>query len=157
MVRNIKNRLRFAVTGVAMLFGVASAVADSVSFVVPGTVIYPGQEIGGHGLLEKNFIIASDAAVQYVLSPDQVIGKVSKRTLLPGKPILMSALVEPSLVKRGVPVELIFTSGGLTITAMGTPLETGAVGDFVKVRNMDSGLIVSGTVMADGKIRVGVQ
>jgi flagella basal body P-ring formation protein FlgA len=34
-------------------------------------------------------------------------------------------------------------------------LEPGSAGDLVKVRNIDSGKILSGTVMADGSIRVG--
>jgi flagella basal body P-ring formation protein FlgA len=34
-------------------------------------------------------------------------------------------------------------------------LQPGAAGDLVKVRNVDSGKIFSGTVMADGTIRVG--
>jgi len=33
-------------------------------------------------------------------------------------------------------------------------LQPGAAGDLVKVRNIDSGKIFSGTVMADGSIRV---
>lgn len=64
---------------------------------------------------------------------------------------------EPSLVTRGVPAPLVFTAGTLTITAMGTPLESGAAGDFIKVRNVDSGIIVSGTVLANGRIQVGMQ
>jgi flagella basal body P-ring formation protein FlgA len=42
----------------------------------------------------------------------------------------------------------------LTITAAGTPLENAAIGDFIRVRNIESGLIVSGTVMDNGSIRV---
>ena len=34
-------------------------------------------------------------------------------------------------------------------------LQPGAAGDLVKVRNIDSGKILSGTVMADGTVRVG--
>lgn len=94
---------------------------------------------------------------QYVLSLDQAVGKVARKTLLPGKPILVSALGEPSLVTRGIPAPLVFTAGTLTITAMGTPLESGVAGDFIKVRNVDSGIIVSGTVLANGRIQVGMQ
>lgn len=154
------NRIRYRLTLLAvilMLCGTMPVQAESVAFVVPAAVIYPGQQIGDEGLLEKSFTINPEAADQYVLSPRQAIGKVTKRTLLPGKPILMSALAEPFLVKRGVPAPLIFTAGSLTITAMGTPLESGSVGDFIKVRNADSGLIVSGTVLADGNIQVGMQ
>lgn len=131
--------------------------ADRLAFLVPSAVVYPGQVVSDTALLEKNFFINPEAAGQYVLSQDQAIGKIARKTLLPGKPILVSALGEPSLVKRGVPARLVFTSGMLTITAMGTPLESGTAGDFIKVRNSDSGIIVSGTVLADGRIQVGMQ
>ena len=35
------------------------------------------------------------------------------------------------------------------------PLQPGSAGDLVKVRNLDSGAVFTGTVMADGTIRVG--
>ncbi|TIO47611.1 MAG: flagella basal body P-ring formation protein FlgA, partial [Mesorhizobium sp.] len=45
--------------------------------------------------------------------------------------------------------------GALTISAAGVTLQPGAAGDLIKIRNVDSGKIISGTVMADGTIRVG--
>ncbi|MBV2144332.1 flagellar basal body P-ring formation protein FlgA [Falsochrobactrum sp. TDYN1] len=135
----------------------AASAADRIAFVVPSATVYPGQVVSDTALVEKSFFINAPAANQYVLSPDQAAGKVARKTLLPGKPILVSALAEPSLVKRGVPAPLVFNSGMLSITTMGTPLESGAAGDFIKIRNIDSGIIVSGTVLADGRIQVGMQ
>lgn len=88
---------------------------------------------------------------------DQLVGKVSRRTLLPGQPILLSSVNEPDMVQRGVPAVLVYDAGALVITARGTPLEAGRVGDFIKVRNIDSGITVSGTILADGRIQVGMQ
>jgi flagella basal body P-ring formation protein FlgA len=59
------------------------------------------------------------------------------------------------LVEKGAAVEMMFVSGALTISASAVTLESGSAGDLVKVRNIDSGKILSGTVMADGSIRVG--
>ena len=52
-------------------------------------------------------------------------------------------------------MQVIFAAGPLTISAAAVTLEPGGTGDLVKVRNLDSGKIFSGTVMADGTIRVG--
>jgi flagellar basal body P-ring formation protein FlgA len=134
-----------------------AAYADRIAFLVPSQIIYPGETIGGSGLQEKYFTIKASAAGQYVVSSQQLAGKVARRTLLPGQPILVSALNEPDLVERGVPVALVYSTGTLVITAKGTPMEAGHAGDFIKVRNMDSGIIVSGTVLADGSIQVGMQ
>lgn len=159
----ISRNTRLAITAGLLLFALTGAAvtgvsaADRIAFVVPSATVYPGQIVSDTALLEKQFFISAPAASQYVLSQDQATGKVARKTLLPGKPILVSALGEPSLVKRGVPAPLVFTSGTLVITAMGTPLESGAAGDFIKIRNIDSGIIVSGTVLADGRIQVGMQ
>ncbi|WP_082766337.1 flagellar basal body P-ring formation chaperone FlgA [Paramesorhizobium deserti] len=146
-----------ALTGAAALACIPAAHADRIAFVVPSAVVYPGQVVSDTALLEKQFTAKPEIAGQYALTPDQVVGKIARRTLLPGKPILIGALGEPSLVQRGVPAPLVYTAGELTITAMGTPLQAGSAGDFIKVRNVDSGLVVSGTIMADGRIRVGMQ
>jgi flagella basal body P-ring formation protein FlgA len=65
------------------------------------------------------------------------------------------AVAEPDLVARGVPVEIIFQEGGLIILAQAMALEAGSAGDVIRVRNLDSGLIVSAKVQPDGTVRVG--
>ncbi len=45
--------------------------------------------------------------------------RVARKTPLPGKPILVSALGEPSLVTRGIPAPLVFTAGTLTTNCDG--------------------------------------
>jgi flagella basal body P-ring formation protein FlgA len=60
-------------------------------------------------------------------------------------------------VERGSDVTLVFSAGGLTITAPGRPLESAAIGDSIEVRNTETGVTVSGLVMADGSVRVVTQ
>ena len=52
-------------------------------------------------------------------------------------------------------MQVYFIAGQLTISATAVTLQSGAAGDLVKVRNPDSGKVFSGTVMADGTVRVG--
>ena len=140
----------------AMTFG-SIAQAERIAFVVPSQIIYPGQTIGNAGLQEKFFTIRASAAGNYILHTDQLVGKVARRTLLPGQPILVTSVNEPDLIQRGVPVALIYNAGSLVISAKGISMEPGHAGDFIKVRNVDSGIIVSGTVLADGTVQVGMQ
>ena len=158
LAKAILRKTGLALAGGLLLAATAGAsAADRIAFVVPSATVYPGQIVSNVSLVEKKFYINPPAASQYVLSPDQAEGKVARKTLLRGKPILVSALGEPSLVTRGIPAPLVFSAGALVINAVGTPLESGSVGDFIKVRNVDSGIIVSGTVLADGRIQVGMQ
>ncbi len=83
-----------------------------------------------------------------------VVGKVSKRTLLPGRVIMTSALREAYAVERGTTVQMVVSVGTLKISAKGSPLQDAAVGDLIQLRNIDSGVIVAGTVMSDGTVEV---
>jgi flagella basal body P-ring formation protein FlgA len=58
------------------------------------------------------------------------------------------------LVKRGEPARLVFQEQGLVIVMQVEALQNGGAGSFVRVRNVDSGLVVSGRVQQDGTIRV---
>ena len=46
-------------------------------------------------------------------------------------------------------------AGPLTITASAVSLQPGSPGDLIRVRNVDSGKVLSGTVLANGTIQVG--
>jgi flagella basal body P-ring formation protein FlgA len=131
----------------------APAVADMGTAVIPKQIIYPGEEISA-GIVEEVAVTNPKLAGEYARSVGEVTGMVSNRTLLPGRTILLSALRPPYAVKRGSAVRLSFSIGSMQISAGGTPLQDAAVGDVIRVRNTDSGIIVNGTVMADGTVQV---
>jgi flagella basal body P-ring formation protein FlgA len=143
------------VAGMAVGFlPVVPASADGLGYaVVPTEVIYPGDVISS-GQLELVEVTNPNLAGDYAKAVKDVTGFVSKRTLLAGRTISVSSLREPFAVTRGANVRLVMSVGPMTITAAGTPLDDGAVGDMVRARNMDSGIIVSGTVLENGTIRV---
>ena len=144
----------FAVAALALFVGAWPARAQEVVF-IPNRVIYPGETIDGALLKEVTLRPGKVIPPAVVFRASEIEGKVAKRTLLPGRYIPANALREAWLVEQGTSVQVMFVSGPLTITATAVTLQSGAAGDFVRVRNIDSGKIVSGTVMADGSIRVG--
>ena len=134
--------------------GAAPAAADEV-VLIPGRVIYPGETIGLAALKEVTLAPGRRKPDAVATTAPELAGKVAKRTLLPGRYIPVNALREAWLVEQGASVEVYFVAGPLTISATAVTLEAGAAGDLVKVRNVDSGKVLSGTVMADGTVRVG--
>jgi flagella basal body P-ring formation protein FlgA len=62
--------------------------------------------------------------------------------------------MEPRLVTNGARVKVVFSEGDLEITTYGAALQAGAAGDLVAVRNLESGLTISGVVQPDGSVRV---
>lgn len=152
-----RKRLGLAATVLAALGAVFASTglsrAEQPMAVIPTQIIYPGEALD-RSRLEIVPVTNPNIAPGYVSSFEEVDGLVTKRTLLPGRIILSAALREEFAVQRGSQVRLVFNNGPLTITAGGSPLQDAAVGDLIRVRNTDSGVIVSGTVMADGTIQV---
>ena len=134
----------------------AAAGAQLITLPVPTVTIYPGELIDADRLSEHTFL-QSQIGSGYADSNAKLIGKVAKRTLLPDHPIPANAIGEVDLVTRGSAVQLIFQQAGLVITAYASPLQDGSVGDLIRVRNSDSGAIVTGVVQPDGTVRVGAQ
>ena len=86
--------------------------------------------------------------------PDQAIGWQLRRPLAAGQPLPISALVHPSLVQKGADVLMQLDSPGITLTAEGEALQTGAIGDHIRVLNPASHAVVDAEVLGPGKVRV---
>ena len=121
---------------------------------VPAVTIYPGDVIREEQLADQDFPDAV-ASAAFASNRTMLVGKVARRTLLPGKAIAANAVGEPRLITVGARVKVIYEDGGLNITAYGAALQAGVAGDFVSVRNVESGVTVSGTVSPDGSVHVG--
>jgi flagella basal body P-ring formation protein FlgA len=143
-----------AAAGLALLAGAGTASAQEI-VTIPSRVIYPGETINAEALKEVVLREGKVPPAAVAMAMTDVEGKVARRTLLPGRYIALSSVRDAYLIDRGAEVQIVFISGPLTITAAAVTLEPGSVGDLVKARNIDSGKVVAGTVMADGSIRVG--
>jgi flagellar basal body P-ring formation protein FlgA len=81
-----------------------------------------------------------------------VIGMAARRTLARGRPVPLGDLAAPFLVKEGDVVSAEFTSGALRIAVVLSALQSGSAGDIVRLRNRETGLVVSGTVSGPGQV-----
>jgi flagella basal body P-ring formation protein FlgA len=141
--------------GLAALVALALPVRAEDVAVVTRHVVYPGQEVSA-GDLQIVTVTNHNRDLRTVATRiGQVDGKLTRQTLLPGHYIPLNAIRDAYTVEQGAPVRVLFAGDGLVITATAVTLEPGSAGDVIKVRNMDSGRVFSGIVMADGTIRVG--
>ncbi len=143
----------FVVAFLCFLGGAGQAFAQGTTAVVPTRIIYPGETIDP-AALEEVGVTNPNLKGNYAHRIGDVAGRVTDRTLLPGRTIIVDFLRDPYTVKRGAAVKIVYSSDGLTISATGTPMEDGGVGQIVRVRNVESGVTISGTVLADGSIKV---
>lgn len=132
------------------------AVAQAEEFVVVvNRIVYPGETVATDAIEEVPFVRTGRISQPIVMRRGEIEGKVARRTILPGRLVPSGALREPYLVEAGAPVVVLYVHGALTISATAVPLQPGSVGDMVRLRNVDSGKIFTGVVMADGTVRVG--
>jgi flagella basal body P-ring formation protein FlgA len=154
---DIRRRLGGAVASsalaLALLWG-GGAKAQESTLPTPSVVIYPGDIIQNDMLTNAPADEVQGVVGTVVETRSELIGKRAIRTLLPGRAILAIAVGNPRAVVNGAEVTLVYSEGDLRIVAVASALQDGGVGDVIKVRNIDSGLTISGTVQADGSVRV---
>ena len=68
---------------------------------VPVITIYPGDIIGAEMLADQSFPAGTSASSAILAQRQAIVGKIARRTLLPGKPIAANAIAEPDIVRRG--------------------------------------------------------
>lgn len=151
------SRLRLAALALLVAAAPAAAGPDEIMLPVPAVTIYAGDTIKETMLRLQPYPASYRGRGAVIDAPLAIAGRTARRMLLPGEPIPVNAVDDPRLVSRGAPTQMIFEENGLVITAVGAPLQNGGLGETIRVRNTDTNRIVLGTVMADGRIRIGVQ
>jgi flagella basal body P-ring formation protein FlgA len=145
-----------SIIGILLALGLGTSLPAAAQQVVmvPTRVIYPGETVSADALRPVTLSDGRVPPAGMAVLPEELDGKVAKKTLVPDRYIPQAALREAYLVETGKPVHVVFAVGSLVITATAVSLQSGSAGDFVKLRNLDSGKIIAGTVMADGTVRV---
>jgi len=89
-----------------------------------------------------------------VVDPASLVGLAAGRALGPGQALMAADFAPPQLVARNDLVLLVYQAGGITLTARGRALASGAAGDLVSVMNEQSSRVVQGVVDSAGVVRV---
>lgn len=89
-----------------------------------------------------------------VLDDEELIGKSPLRGLSVGRAIRKDELQHPPIVFRRTPVQMQYQTEYISITAIGTAMQDGAMGEKIKVRNDDSGILLDARVVDRGRVEV---
>lgn len=142
----------------AMLFSMlvvgTGCYAEPTEVPSPKSVIYPGEIIRDDMLISIPADDLDVAIAPVAEARRAIIGKSARRTLLPGEPIGPSDVGSPRVVTNGAEITLVYVEDGLTISTSASALQDGTAGEVIRVRNNDSGVIISGVVQPDGSVRV---
>lgn len=104
-------------------------------------------------IIQQSDIIVEGGAPDAVASLTEIIaGKELKRTIYAGKPLTLTDLGSPTVIKRNAVITIEFVRGPLVITTDGRALDPGGIGDTVRVMNLKSKIILSAIVVGANKV-----
>ena len=91
---------------------------------------------------------------EYFRDIEPLLGKGVRRAIKAGEVFQNGVLVTLPVVHRGEQVTMTVRSGGLLLTASGSALANGGLGETIRVRNNSSQKEVSGRISGPGKVDV---
>ncbi|RIL10779.1 MAG: flagella basal body P-ring formation protein FlgA [Proteobacteria bacterium] len=94
--------------------------------------------------------LPADAATE----SDQLLGLKVKEDLGIGEVFRRNQMLLPAAIETGARVSMVYRSGGLEASASGIALESGHIGQIVKIRNENSNKVISGKVIESGLVEV---
>ena len=130
----------------------ASGQAAGVDIPVPKNIIYAGQTVDEALIMWRRVPLRYLRSVQVFENVDEVVGKVARTTLMPNRPIAVNHLRKPDIIKASVPVEVVFRAGNLVIRGMAIPLSGASIGEVLRARNIDTGVVITGIAQPDGTL-----
>lgn len=90
----------------------------------------------------------------FVDRPEKALGLELRRPIKRGEAFRAGILVEPLAVERGDEVRLLAFGGVIRVSAQGTAMSSGRVGEQIRVKNNNSSRIVKGEITAAGEVKV---
>jgi flagellar basal body P-ring formation protein FlgA len=132
---------------------ISGEVSDVIELPVAATRLSAGA-IAGPDDVRMARVHVTSVHTEVARNAAMVIGMQLKLQLQAGVPIPLSDLMQPTQINRGEPVRLQLQAGGLSLTGQGVALESGAVGELIRVRNISSQAVLQAEVVRPGEVRV---
>ena len=90
----------------------------------------------------------------FYVDASEIVGKIPKKPIQSGSLLTPDLLQVSQVIKRGDMVTIIVSLGGLTVKSQGQAMESGVVGDVIKVKNDQSKRVIEGVVASAGVIKI---
>ena len=131
------------------------ATALSCPYLALAESVESTRPIKAHSVLTiDDLVLAEETIPGAINSIQDAVGLEARKTLYPGRPIMVGDVGPVTAIERNELVELVFTHGPLRITTEGRALGRASIGQRIRVMNSDSRLTVTGVVVAPTIVEV---
>ncbi len=90
----------------------------------------------------------------YFTESDRIIGMELRRAAGEGEIVTPSLLTAPELIRRGQTVTVLAETATTHVSMQGEALDSGALGDRIRIRNPRSEQVVEGEIIGDSRVRI---
>ncbi len=122
----------------------------SAEVLVAGTALPSGRVLTDADLVRERRDITGSTDV--LSDADAVTGQALRSALRAGQPISRRQLVQAIVVKRGEAVRIVARNGEIEVQAAGEALDAGTLQAVIRVRNSNTGRIISARVTGPGEV-----
>ncbi len=103
--------------------------------------------------IEQRQVAIRNLHATAIVDAAAVVGLAARRQLRPGQPLLSRDFERPRIVERGAVLTVTHEAPGLTISVRARALEAGALGDTIRVQNLQSNRIIECIVIAPNLVK----
>ena len=151
-----KNLSKSVINGAKASRTIARGEALNISNILPSqTAVFATSIIARGNLLTDEFvqeqIFYGELPIDVVPSTDNLGRATALRQLNPGQPIRYSDVRPLAAVRKGETVTLTVTRGAITVSIDMEATAHGFIGDTVKLRNTESGMLVDAIITGPGR------
>jgi|GEM_PF-2572525 len=86
---------------------------------------------------------------EVVMQPEKLIGKALKREIAENMPLKERDLQKEQVMARNATVNILFNTPTISIKTIGIALDSGGVGDTIRVRNAASNKVIQAVIQSD--------
>jgi len=104
--------------------------------------------------VQQTRVRASTLSGVIPLAAHQAIGMALRHEVAAGQPLTAGDVMRPVVIARGGTVRMVLESPGMALSALGVALESGGLGETIRVQNPTSHAVVVGEITAAGTVRV---
>jgi flagella basal body P-ring formation protein FlgA len=84
-----------------------------------------------------------------IMRPEDLIGKALKREIADNIPLKEQDLQKEQVMARNSTINILFNTPTINIKTIGIALDSGGIGDTIRVRNASSNKIIQGVIQSD--------